>query len=268
MKYSLILFLFIVFSCNSADQSVSDSNAFQPKHAISLDQEENIEDISEAMEIQKMLIKTGYIEFQVNDVEEKHQEILNSLDSSQAYVVNDQSFTTKNRIQYSMQIRIPKQHYESFITKILSGVERVDNKSISVQDVTEEFVDIQARLKTKKQLEQRYLELLGQASSVADMLEIEKQIGDLQSDIESIEGRIKFLQQQVSYSTLNLNFYEKISVGNRFDDKFKDGFKNGWNNLIWFFVGLVNIWPFIFLFVLSIFLFIRLKRRNRKKRQP
>src|SRR5690606_38732329 len=107
------------------------------------------------------------------------------------------------------------------------------------------------------------------AKTVKEILEIERELGNLRADIESFEGRLKYLKDQVSFSTLGISFYELVAVekDNKFGQKFIDGFASGWENLIWFFLGLTNIWPFILLIVVLIW-FIRkriITRRNRKK---
>jgi hypothetical protein len=91
---------------------------------------------------------------------------------------------------------------------------------------------------------------------------VEKQIGQLRSDIESIEGRLNYLQNRVSFSTLSMTFYESTKGESEFSQKFKNGFKNGWENLIWLFVGLTNIWPLI---LIGLGLIIGFKVFRRKK---
>jgi hypothetical protein len=87
-------------------------------------------------------------------------------------------------------------------------------------------------------------------------------IRQLRSDIESIEGRLKYLQDRVSFSTLTMTFYESIPNETQFGQQFKNGFRNGWDNLIWFFVVLTNIWPFI---LIGLALLIGLRVYRRKK---
>lgn len=268
MKFLLLTLSFLIASCQQSDFAATESSAYPSMQSAALESSEDKMNSDEEMSIEQMLIKTAYIDFQVNDVEEKHQEVLNAVKTFNAYVVNDRSSTSSDRLRYSMQIRVPKQNFDAFISEVISGVSHVDSKSVSVQDVTEEFVDIQSRLNTKRQLEQRYLQLLEKATNVAEMLQIEQQIGELQEDIESIEGRMNYLQQQVDYSTLNLNFYEKIGIGNQFGDKFNNGFKNGWRNFILFFVGLAHIWPFVLIFTLGMFLLVRYVRKQNRKPKP
>jgi hypothetical protein len=116
-----------------------------------------------------------------------------------------------------------------------------------VKDVTEEYVDVEARLKTKKDLEQRYQEIMKKATTVSEMLEIEKEMGTLRADIESIEGRLNVLKSQVSFSTLTVTIYELVTAPNFFGTRIGSGFVNGWNNLLDFFVFIVNLWPFFLL---------------------
>ena len=88
----------------------------------------------------------------------------------------------------------------------------------------------------------------------------------LRSDIESVEGRLKYLESQIAYSSLHIRFYQTLDKQTEFAKKFSQGFKNGWQNLIWFFVFLVNIWPFI-LIILMVILGLRfwIKRDKKKK---
>jgi hypothetical protein len=68
----------------------------------------------------------------------------------------------------------------------------------------------------------------------------------------------------VALSTLTMTFYERTPVYTEFSREFKDGFRNGWNNLIWFFVFLTNIWPFVLLGLLLL-IGIKVYRKRRRK---
>ena len=71
--------------------------------------------------------------------------------------------------------------------------------------------EIEQCSKTKKEVEARYRELLTRATSVEEILKIEEQIGNIRTEIESAEGRLRYLSNQVQYSTLHVTFYEKYS---------------------------------------------------------
>lgn len=198
-----------------------------------------------APEIVRKLIKEGRVEFETRSISETRQKVLQAMEKYKGYVSSDQEYNSPGRISNTLVVRIPADSFDDFLNEATDGVKKFEAKDINLIDVTEEFLDIQVRLKTKKQLETRYLELLKQAKSVLEILEIEKQIGQLRSEIESIEGRLNYLENRVSLSTLTITFYETIPTQTEFGRQFKNGLRNGWDNLIWFFVYLTNIWPFI-----------------------
>ena len=215
-------------------------------------------------EIQRKLIKTGEIEFESENIVNTRKDIFQAIEKFKGYSSSDNEYKNSYEISNTLTIRVPTENFDNLLNDITNGVTKFDRKEIQIKDVTSEFLDIEARLKTKKELENRYLEILKKANTVTEILEVEKQIGNLRSDIESIEGRLKFLNNQVSFSTLNVRIYETISEQTGFGKKFKNGFKNGWENLILFFVFLVNIWPFI-LMIIGIVILIKIWRKKRKK---
>ena len=213
--------------------------------------------------IERKLIKEGRVEFETDNLNTTRKTIFEAVNKYKGYVSYDQEYKSPGRNSNTIMVRVPASNFDNFLNDATQGVEKFDSKEINVKDVTEEFVDIQARLKTKKELEQRYIELLEDAKNVTEILEIERQAGQLRSEIESIEGRLNYLQDQVSFSTLTMTFFETVPNETEFAQKFKNGFSNGWDNLIWFFVLLTNIWPFIVIGLVLVF-GIRAHRRRKK----
>lgn len=83
---------------------------------------------------------------------------------------------------------------------------------VTSQDVTDEWIDVEARLKTQKALETRYLEILKDANVVADLLDTEKQLAEVRTEIEKLEGRKRFLDSQVALSTVTVSFVEETPL--------------------------------------------------------
>jgi hypothetical protein len=212
--------------------------------------------------VERKLIKEGQLEFESTDFSLTRKTIFEAIDKYKGYVSSDQEFNSPGRKSNTIIIRVPADNFDKLLQDATKGVERFDNKQITVKDVTEEFLDMQARLKTKKELENRYLEILKQAKNVKEILEIEKEIGQLREEIESVEGRLKYLLNRVSFSTLTITFYESISTQTKFGQEFKNGLSNGLNNLIWFFVMLTNVWPFIILGLVLIFGIRTYRKKN------
>ncbi len=212
---------------------------------------------------ERKLVKEGTIAFETDDLAETGKHIKEVIKQYEAYIASENEYKYIERQTRTLTVRVEARRFDAFINDITQGIERFDTKDIRTRDITEEFVDIQARLKTKKELEQRYLVLLQKANKVSEILEIEQQIGKLREDIESTEGRLRFLDNQSSYSTLSISYYKSIPQRVAFGREFVQGFSAGWQHFVWFILGLVNTWPFIVLVVLFVF-FLRHWWKRRK----
>ncbi len=165
-------------------------------------------------------------------------------------------------------VRVPSQNFQPFIDGVSEGVSYFDRKDISRQDVTEEFVDLEARLKAKRELENRYLELLAKAKNVKEMLEIERELSQIREEIEAKQGRLNYLKNRVSLSSINLYFYKTTSqtgVTVSYGQKMVNALKGGWDGISVFFLGILYLWP-LFLIVGILILILRryLKRKKVK----
>lgn len=251
-----LLILLLIFSC-SKNEDASIKMAGESSMDLKSEQQQK-----EEINVERKLIKEGHVEFETEDISSTRKLIVESIEKHNRYTSSDKEYKSVGRITNTIVIRVPAKNFDLLLNDATKGVTKFDSKNIEVKDVTEEFLDIQARLKTKKELEKRYLEILEKANSVTEMLEVEKQIGKLRSEIESTEGRLNYLKSKVSLSTLSMTFYQTVPNETEFGNKFKNGFKDGWNNLIWFFVFLTNIWPFI---LIAIGLIIGIKMWRKRK---
>ena len=213
------------------------------------------------------IIKTADLSFQTSDLSTSYENLHTDIKKYKAIIQNDESGKNDESVYRNLTIRIPSQHFDSFIADISKGVQHFDRKEISQQDVTEEYVDTESRMKSKKKLEERYLQLLSKASKVSEMLEIEKKLAEIREEIEAKEGQLKYMQNRVSMSTVNIQMYTynasesgaTVSYGGKIWNSLKEGF-NGLSN---FMLSIISIWPFILIFV-GVFIFI--KRRFFKKK--
>lgn len=265
---SLLGGLLIGCGSNQANRSFNASYANEDKMEA---MEEALEEATEAeyreddnVELkERKLIKEGSVSFETDDLKATRDHIFKTVKEFKGYVSSDNEHKYRKQISQTLTVRIPAAKFDAFLEAATKGVGAFDNRSVDVRDVTEEFVDIEARLKAKKQLEARYLELLKEAKNVTEMLEVEREIGKLRSEIESIEGRFNYLKNRVGFSTVNITFYEKVAGGNKYSSKFTDAFRNGWEGLIFFFIGMVNAWPFLIILTVGLYFLRRwLKRRH------
>lgn len=213
------------------------------------------------------IIKDARLRFETKNTTQTFNDIVRLVKEHDGFIQNDQiirSYDTESRF---LDIRVPANKFESLIDSIGKKVDYFDNKSIKSKDVTEEFIDIEARLGAKQTLEKRYLELLSSAKNVSEILEIEKELAIIRADIEAAQGRLKYLQNKVSMSTIYLEFYKtKVTsvTSKSYGSKIVDAFVSGFNGLSIFFLGILHIWPFILILIIGIFILRRYLKKIKK----
>ncbi|MEI6085710.1 MAG: DUF4349 domain-containing protein [Verrucomicrobiota bacterium] len=109
-------------------------------------------------------------------------------------------------------VRVPVASFRKTLTS-LESIGTVISKEVSAEDVTEQYIDVEARLKNKLVLRDRLKQLLDKATDVKDVLAIETELNRVQADIDSMEGRIKVLHGQVDLATIELSFEKKKVLG-------------------------------------------------------
>ncbi|TAE46131.1 MAG: DUF4349 domain-containing protein [Bacteroidetes bacterium] len=242
LPFAALLLLLSTFGCDQQNDQIIPGGTNDPQ----TQQAEQAPPEAQQAEVPaRKLIREGWVEFETENIATTRNTVFQALEKYKGYASSDQENRSPDRTSNTLVLRVPSEHFDAFLNEATAGVTHFERKNIQAKDVTEAFLDIEARLKTKKELESRLMALLKQANTVAEILEIEKQAGELRAEIESIEGKMNYLQSQISFSTLTLTFYERHSQSVSFGNPFSNAFRNGWENVIWFFVFLVNLWPFI-----------------------
>lgn len=218
----------------------------------------------QATQVERKLIKTGNIRYETDDLDQEKAKWLKAVERWKGYVSSETSEKYETELSVRLVLRVPAAYFDSLLVQGTAGVKVFNNRQINVSDVTEEYVDVVARLKTKNELEARYRELLKMAKSVTEVLEIERELSTVRADIESIQGRLNLLNSQVALSTLEVSFFETSAVTSSFGREFADAFVSGWDNLLGFIMGLMHLWPF--LLVGGGVAMVIVKIRNRKPR--
>ena len=266
----LSVFILFITSCSKEEKSMELDN-YEPTTAAMIvdipepNSPEKPANVDEQVQVRK-LIKTGNIRIEIDNIEDSSNFLKSLLSKYKSYINSEEKTTNYNDLENIFSFRIPSQNFDAFVNTIDNHFEKVENKTITSSDVTDEFIDIKARLKTKKQVEERYSALLSKAKNIKEILEIEREIGDLRGEIESMEGRMKYLQNQVSFSTLNITLVKYSTENSKPQNRFVKAFLNGWEGFVSFMIGLVYLWPFL-LFIPFIYFFIKWLRRKYFKKQ-
>ena len=195
----------------------------------------------------------------------KDSNTIKQLAQAQNGYISDQRFEDNLYNKSSrFTIKVPKSTFDGLLDSISKVAEFIEYENITTQDVTEEYIDLETRLKTKMEVKARYEEVLRKnAKTVEDILATEDKLRIIQEEIESAQGRLKYLSSRVAYSSIQVDLYESVeykeepkSYTKSFMTKITDGLKFGWEMIEGFILILVHIWPILIVGGL-LFLFVR-----------
>lgn len=151
---------------------------------------------------QRLVIKNASVSIQVDDVAAAEAQLRARAEQLGGYVVGVQTSGSDAYMSSVVTFRVPAARFE----EALSGVEGLARKllarSVSGDDVTEEFVDLESRLRNLEATRDRLLDLLGKATRVEDALQVNQALTDVQGQIEQIQGRMKYLRDSAAFSTI------------------------------------------------------------------
>jgi hypothetical protein len=216
-------------------------------------------DVPELLQIvpERKIIKNGFLEIKSDNIHHSKQRIDSLTKKYDCYIADEGFQESYNMWTYNFTIRIEADSFDEFMNDLLIGPDVIKNKNINTQDVTEQYYDLTARLETNLAVENRYKELLNKAQNIKDVLEIEKSIAEIRGEIESQQGRLNRMKNQIAFSTLNINLYQDKSIKEAsvtrdpFSKRMAKSIINGWDGFISFLIGFVTLWPFWVLVIVA-----------------
>ncbi|MGB0838926.1 MAG: DUF4349 domain-containing protein [Chitinophagales bacterium] len=217
--------------------------------------------------IERKLIKTANLRFEVKKYLAGKTQILETVKTHGAIITSENEVNSNHSKYNDMVIRVPFSKFDELVDALLANAYQIDQKQITAKDVTEEYIDVAARLKTKEALEQRYLEILKKAKTIEEILQVEAKINAVRGEIESAAGRLRYLKNQVSESTIRLRFYEDVPGTSYSEPSFfgelSNAFYRGWQGFLWVILLLAHFWLAILIGGIVVYLFVRWRRKRR-----
>ena len=221
-----------------------------------MDYEENASAVPEPVEVgagienfERKLIRTGNVSLEVQTITDAEDKIAAWAASLGGYVTN------ANTWQYGagFTVRVPSSRFDEAMSQV-GSFGRITNRSVSSQDVSDNYYDMKSRLETKYILRDKLQSYLSEAKDIKDLLEVERQLNEVIEDIESTESRFKRLSGQIDYSTIYINM--SFEHGKDEGGIILPDVKNFWNefvsNVINFFWNLLKVLFYIVIFGIPI----------------
>jgi hypothetical protein len=171
-------------------------------------------------DIDRRLVKTGYISLEVNDITEAMAGATRVANELEGYVVSSDKSGDKDITYGRIAIRVPSDRFDEALDRLRKLAVKVTDESTATQDVTEEYTDLQAQLRNLEATEAQYLELLKKAEKVEDILAVQRELSNVRGQIEQIKGRIQYLERTSDMALIEVNLQKTKPIGG-----------TGWNAL-------------------------------------
>ncbi|HBF21143.1 MAG: hypothetical protein CMI36_09020 [Owenweeksia sp.] len=198
----------------------------------------------------KKIIKNGSLVIDVDSLYRAKATLDKIIKQFEGYYDRESFQDEDYSLRYNLAIRVPVNSFDPLVSALENGFNRITDKEVSAVDVTSQYKDIESRLSSKKTALEQYRNILKKAQTIKEVLEVQDYIRKLEEEIESTTVRLKQLQDQTSYSTLNVTLIQKIPVEYTQEEKSfwtdaSHAFTSGWNGLEAFLILLIRVWPFL-----------------------
>lgn len=168
---------------------------------------------SDSSSVEQKVIKTADVTCVVDQVGDAVGKLANLAKEKKGFVQSSDTVTASSgKKTATVVLKVPAAEFENTLAAVKNLAKTVERENVSGQDVTEEFIDLKAQLKNLQAEEAQLQTFLGQARDVEDLLKVHKQLSSTRSDIERVQGRIKYLEQVTDMSTITAELSEEVAV--------------------------------------------------------
>lgn len=158
--------------------------------------------------LNRKLIYKANLTMKVKDYAKAQSDIRDMVTLGGGYILQFSENSTNQEEGGQFTLKIPSSGFASFMKNLESIPHLNLQRNVQGQDVSEEYVDLEARLKAKQVLEARYLEFMQKATKTDDLVAFTNELGKIQEEIERIKGRMRYIDQNVAFSTVEIRVYQ------------------------------------------------------------
>lgn len=197
----------------------------------------------------KKIIKNASLQVEVKDYRNFNGLLHRDLKRFGAYISNEEQVSSIYRLENVITIKVPVDQFDDAVQFLTPDSLKVHEKRISSEDVTSQVIDTKSRMQAKKEVRDRYLELLRQAKTTKDILAVQNEVNSIQEEIEAAEGRLNYMSHSSSFSTITIRYFQQLNEQDPGTDepgyvnKILESFKVGAKWVGDLFIALIALWP-------------------------
>lgn len=222
---------------------------------------------------QQQMVYHANIYLQVTKLQTAKIELDKIAKQTKATIVSSSDTEKLDERNLRITYNVPQKLFQTFLDHSKKISDTIPDIQIQSDDVSEELVDLSARIKAKKAMEARLLTMMGKAATTSDLLDIENTLGTVQEQLEQLTGRQQYLQHRVAFSTITVELssstYQPVQTKYSFINQISQGFvnscKNLWVGLQLFIIWLAKALPFLILITIVIVPVLLYFKKQQKK---
>jgi len=188
----------------------------------------------------RLIVRTGQASIEVDSLNPSMAELRRIVQRVGGFVADASVQSGRNQIRSAtLQVKVPTERFDDLTTG-LEPLGRLQFVNVGAQDVSEEFVDLAARVANGQRLEDRLVELLRtRTGKLQDVLTVERELARIREEIERMEGRLRFLKTSAQLSTLSINLFEPppLVASHPGYSVIAEAFKAAWRNFVGILAG-------------------------------
>lgn len=231
MRGKLVFILFLcslVAACSSTSSTESyqeESQAVSNDISVESDRDHSSENAQQErnpdeMTTNRMIIHQAQLQIKVKELEKVMLQLEQKVSDYGGYIVESNVYRENvDAVSGMMTIRIPQNHFQAMLKDTEAQSAEVFVRNVTGQDVTEQYVDLQSRVKSKRAVEERLLAFMSDAEKTEDLLKISSDLAKVQEEIEVIVGKMNYLENQTAYSTIEITMFEDRVIVPSVDSK-------------------------------------------------
>ncbi|CAN5899909.1 hypothetical protein BH24GEM1_BH24GEM1_08390 [soil metagenome] len=195
----------------------------------------------------RLIVRTGQASIEVDSLEGAMGELRRIAQRAGGFVADVSVQSGRHQLrQATLELKVPSERFDE-LTEGLQPIGRLEFVNVGAADVSEEFVDLSARVANGRRLEERLVELLRtRTGKLQDALSVERELARVREEIERMEGRLRYLQSSAQLSTLSVRLHEPVPiVASHGPGPIVEAFRAAWRNFVGVLAGTIAALGFV-----------------------
>ena len=195
----------------------------------------------------RLIVRTGQASIEVDSLEPAMAEVRKIVQRAGGFVADASVQSGRHQLrQATLELKVPSARFDE-LTEGLAPIGRLEFVTVGAEDVSEEFVDLSARVANGRRLEERLVELLRtRTGKLQDVLSVERELARVREEIERMHGRLRYLQTSAQLSTLSVSLHEPVPiVASRGPGPIAEAFRAAWRNFVGVLAGAIASLGFV-----------------------